>query len=89
MPLLHRQTFDPNLPVKTERHAQVFCYYEIAYTLNDLCAGLLFVIGSVLFFFSETTRMATWLFLLGSISFTIRPIIKILREFHLTKLPVD
>jgi hypothetical protein len=89
MSLFHRQAFDPDLPIKTERHRRVFRYYEIAYTLNDLCAGLLFVVGSVLFFFAETTTTATWLFLIGSVSFTIRPAIKLLREFHLTQLPVD
>ncbi len=89
MPILHRETFHPNLSTKTERHMQLFQYYQLAYTLNDLCAGLLFVIGSVLFFFEQTTYTATWLFLVGSISFTIRPAIKLLREIHLTRLPVD
>ncbi len=89
MSLLHRQAFDPTLPTKTERHTQVFRCYELAYTLNDFCAGLLFVIGSILFFSAATTYMATWLFLVGSVSFTIRPAIKLLRDFHLIQLPVD
>ncbi len=89
MSLFHPETFDLSLPTKTERHTQVFQYYEIAYTLNDLCAGFLFLIGSVLFFFASTTYAATWLFLVGSVSFMIRPTIKFLREVHLTQLPVD
>jgi hypothetical protein len=61
--------------------------YEVLYHANDFVAGLTFVIGSVLFFWPETEHDGTWLFLVGSILFTLRPAINVARDFHLTRLP--
>lgn len=46
----------------------------------DFSAAVLFVVGSILFFKTDTTYLATWLFLVDSIFFGIRPTIKLLRE---------
>ncbi|WP_352950748.1 YrhK family protein [Roseibium sp. SCP14] len=47
----------------------------------DFSAAALFVVGSILFFKESTTYAGTWLFLVGSIMFGLRPTIKLLREF--------
>jgi len=58
----------------------------LAYTLVDFLAAAMFVIGSILFFEPETTTAATWLFLIGSIFFGLRPTITMIREIAYIRL---
>lgn len=60
--------------------------YEVASIINDLLVALWFVIGSILFFSPETSRAGTWLFLLGSIQLTIRPVIRLTRRVHVQRV---
>ncbi len=84
MPLL--RMFSHNLADASERHGAIWRNYQIVYHLNDFLAGVMFVLGSVLFFWEETMTSATVLFVIGSIQFTVRPLIQVLRDFHLTRL---
>ena len=59
---------------------------EIAYTVVDFSAAALFVIGSFLFFDESTTYVATWLFVVGSVLFGLRPTIKLYREITYFRL---
>ena len=59
--------------------------YETVSIINDIVAGLLFVVGSALFFSPATTYAATWLFLIGSVSMLLRPTIRLTRRVHLTR----
>ena len=60
--------------------------YETLSIANDVLIGVIFLIGSFLFF-SETTAVAgTWLFVLGSVLMLIRPVIRLVRRFHLRRL---
>lgn len=72
--------FDPANYQRSARHRKIYAYTELAYTAVDFSAALLFVIGSVLFFNEDTTVTGTWLFLIGSILFGMRPTIKLVRE---------
>lgn len=72
----------------TKRHAEVYGFYERLYTIIDLSAGILFLIGSILFFKESTTYAATWLFVLGSVLFVARPLSRFAREFHIARLPL-
>ena len=47
---------------------------------------LMFVIGSLLFFKAETTYVGTWLFLIGSVLFSLRPGVKLFREIALIRM---
>jgi hypothetical protein len=58
-------------------------WYEALSIINDAMIGIWFVIGSVLFFSPTTTRAGTWLFVIGSIQLTIRPVIRLGRLLHL------
>lgn len=69
-------------------HARVYGRYEKLYTLNDFCAALLFLVGSVMFFYQRLENPAVWCFVVGSVNFMLRPTIKVLREFHLARLPL-
>lgn len=72
--------FDPANHERSTRHREIYAYTEVAYTVVDFSAAVLFVIGSILFFSDSTTELGTWLFLVGSILFGLRPTIKLVRE---------
>lgn len=59
--------------------------YEVLSIGNDVLIAVWFVVGSVLFFFESTTVIGTWFFLVGSIQFLIRPLIRLLRRIHLRR----
>jgi hypothetical protein len=73
--------FDPDSHTRSARHRQIYSRTEVAYTAVDLAAAVMFVVGSVLFFWTSTTTAATWLFLVGSVLFGLRPTIRLFREF--------
>lgn len=60
--------------------------YEFLYTINDILIALWFIIGSFMFFNENTTYMGTWFFVVGSFELLIRPMIQIIKEFHLRKI---
>lgn len=78
--------FHPDNRRQSPRHAQLWAAYEIAFTAVDFLAAGLFVIGSILFFWSQTATQATWMFLLGSICFALKPTIRLTRELHYLRL---
>lgn len=73
--------FNPDNHTRSAEHKRIYAYCELAYTIVDVSAALLFVIGSILFFSDSTTYVGTWLFLVGSVLFGLRPTIKLYREF--------
>lgn len=60
--------------------------YELISIANDVFAGLLFLLGSFLFFSETTTYVGTWLFVVGSVSMLLRPTIRLARRIHLQKV---
>lgn len=62
--------------------ARYYARFELAYTLVDVTAALLFVIGSVMFFSEEWLTPGTWCFLVGSICFAFKPVLRIIRELR-------
>ncbi|MDO4906626.1 YrhK family protein [Neisseria sp.] len=81
MPIFH-----PDNRSRSPLHKKIYAYSELAYTIVDFSAALLFVIGSILFFSARTTYAGTWLFLIGSVLFGLRPTIKLCREFAYLRL---
>ncbi|MGJ8611995.1 MAG: YrhK family protein, partial [Octadecabacter sp.] len=71
---------------RSDAHKRIFANCELAYTTVDFAAALMFVVGSILFFSEETAYVATWLFLIGSVFFGMRPTIKLYRELSYLKL---
>lgn len=72
--------FHPANRTKTPRHAEIWAAYQIAHTIVDFAAAGMFIVGSALFFFDSTQVAATWLFLIGSIFFGLKPTIRLARE---------
>lgn len=60
--------------------------YETLSIVNDIFIGVLFVIGSALFFSPSTSYAATWLFVIGSVMMLVRPTIRLSRRVHLQRL---
>jgi hypothetical protein len=73
--------FNPDNHTRSAEHKKIYAYCELAYTIVDVSAAALFVIGSFLFFSAATTYFGTWLFVVGSVLFGLRPTIKLYREF--------
>ena len=46
---------------------EYYAWFELAYTTVDVCAALLFVVGSIMFFSTEWLTTGTWCFLIGSL----------------------
>ena len=80
--------FKIGLQDASKRHEKVYGFYEKLYTTIDLAAGLMFLIGSILFFWDSTMTLATWLFVVGSLLFVARPASRFAREYHLARLPL-
>ena len=59
---------------------------EVAYTVVDFLAALLFIAGSVFFFFESLVTAGTWLFLIGSVFFAMKPTIRLWREIKLLQM---
>lgn len=79
--------FDPENHSHSAAHKAVYIASEMAYTIVDFLAAVMFVVGSVLFFDEATTYAGTWLFLIGSILFGLRPAIRLYRELRYLSLP--
>ncbi|GHD28970.1 YrhK family protein [Nocardiopsis kunsanensis] len=60
--------------------------YEVISIVNDLLIAVWFIIGSIMFFFSELMVAGTWCFLAGSVELLIRPLIRLTRQVHVQRL---
>jgi len=78
--------FNPANYTISNDHKRLYALCEIAYTVVDVTAAALFVIGSLLFFNESTTYAGTWLFVVGSVLFGLRPAIKLYREIGYLRL---
>lgn len=80
--------FDHGLRSASPDHAKVVRRYELYRTIVEFLAAVFFIIGSVFFFYASLLVAGTWLFLIGSVLFAVRPTIRLLLELRLARLPV-
>lgn len=78
--------FHPDNSRLSPEHAKVWAAYEVAHTIVDFLAAGLFVVGSILFFYPATVVLGTWLFLIGSICFGLKPTIRLAREVKFLRM---
>lgn len=81
MPLFHHE----NRQASPEAKA-FYARVEIAYKIVDFSAAALFLVGSFLFFSEATQTLATWLFVLGSAAFAMKPTLRLWREVKLYRM---
>ncbi|WP_136636450.1 YrhK family protein [Pseudooceanicola onchidii] len=65
---------------------RVYALFELAHTCVDFGAALCFIIGSVMFFYDDLMTAATWLFLIGSVLFAVKPTLRLIREIKLISM---
>ncbi|MDF2232739.1 YrhK family protein [Albimonas sp. CAU 1670] len=75
--------FEPGAKHATAQSRRIFAIYEIVYTCVDFGAALTFIIGSIMFFSDAWQIPGTWMFLVGSILFAVKPTLRLVREVHL------
>ena len=75
--------FDPGAKHRSRNTGRLFAVYEIVYTCVDFGAALTFIVGSVMFFSEAWMEAGTWMFLVGSILFAVKPTIRLVREVHM------
>lgn len=78
--------FDPGARFRSQTHERIHAAYEFALTLSSFGAALLFVVGSVMFFFDAWQIPGTWCFLVGSVLFVVGPSLRFAREIHYLRL---
>lgn len=69
-----------------EAQRRVYAAFEIAYTIVDVLAAVLFIIGSVMFFYDSLMTAGTWMFLIGSVCFAMKPVLRLIREMRLAAM---
>tara|TARA_R110002020_G_scaffold150446_2_gene327165 strand:+ start:8402 stop:8689 length:288 start_codon:yes stop_codon:yes gene_type:complete len=74
--------FKPETRRRYMADKRAYALFELAYTAVDVSAALLFVIGSILFFWQAWQTAGTWCFLAGSICFALKPTLRIVRELR-------
>lgn len=74
------QIFHPQNNSASPEHERIYAIYEVWYTAVDFLAASLFLVGSVMFFWSSTQMPATWLFVIGSLCFALKPTLRLMRE---------
>lgn len=80
--------FSQGLREASRSHEEIVRRYEIGRTVVEFLAAATFIVGSIFFFYESLIYLGTWLFLIGSILFAVRPSIRLLLELHLAHLPV-
>ena len=74
-----------NLSPKSQNHAnKITTFYKALYQINDIVLGLIFLVGSFLFFSDKTMIAGTVLFVIGSLQMTARPIISFIHDLKLS-----
>jgi len=83
---LHFDTNNQNDSDATHAHAnQITSFYKAIYQINDIVLGLVFLIGSFLFFSNTTMTWGTILFVIGSLQMTARPVISFIHDLKLSR----
>ncbi len=71
---------------RTRDTRKVYAAYEIAHTAVDFAAAICFLIGSILFLWTEYEEQAIWLFIVGSGFFCMKPTLRLARELQLWRM---
>ncbi len=70
----------------SEESRLLYARFEVAYTLVEFLAAILFIIGSIMFFYETMQTAGTWMFLIGSFFFATKPTLRVIREIKLYRM---
>ncbi|WP_226782051.1 YrhK family protein [Oceaniglobus trochenteri] len=65
---------------------RLYARYELAHTMADFAAAVCFLVGSVMFFREAWQYTGTWLFVVGSLLFALKPTLRLGREIRLYRM---
>ena len=68
------------------RHFVIQRRYEALGVINDLLIAIWFLIGSIFFLNDSLMQSGTWLFIVGSAQFLIKPLIKLASLIHVSRI---
>ncbi len=68
------------------RHIVLQRRYEAIGAINDLFIAIWFLIGSIFFLYDSLMQNGTWLFIIGSAQFLIKPLIKLASLIHVSQI---
>ena len=74
--------FAPDARRMSQQHQKLYALYELAFTIVEFTAGVLFLVGSWMFFYQSLQDPAIWCFVVGSACFVVGPSLKVVREIH-------
>jgi hypothetical protein len=60
--------------------------YQWTHLVVDFAAALMFVSGSIFFLYPGFQDTGSWLFLIGSLFFAMKPTIRLMRFLHIRRL---
>lgn len=63
--------------------------YETLSIVNDFMIAVWFLVGSIMFLYSDLVADGTWLFILGSAQLAIRPALRLAAHIHLQRIPAS
>ena len=87
MGVMNAQSTNQTITLEVGHHELIIRdRYEIASISNDILIGVIFLVGSFLFFSEATMTFATWLFVMGSALMLVRPVIRLSRRTHLKRI---
>jgi uncharacterized membrane protein YgdD (TMEM256/DUF423 family) len=70
----------------TEESRRLYALFELLHTLADFGAATLFIVGSIMFFSEQWVTFGTWLFLVGSVLFALKPSLRLWCEIRLYRM---
>ncbi|RXJ86389.1 YrhK family protein [Arcobacter sp. CECT 8985] len=68
------------------RHIVIQRRYEFLVAINDFFIALWFLIGSFFFLYDSLMKSGTWLFIVGSAQFLLKPLIKLISMVHVARV---
>ena len=77
--------FNTNRFNEDDHAKQISFFYKALYQINDIVLGIIFLIGSFLFFSDQTMIAGTILFVIGSLQMTARPVISFVHDMKLSR----
>ncbi|MFD1797505.1 hypothetical protein FQV27_11895 [Paracoccus aurantiacus] len=80
------QAFRPDLNARSEEARVLKAKVEVAYTIANFVAAIFFLLGSIMAFWPSTGTLTTWMFILGSVVFAIKPTLNAWREVKLYQM---
>lgn len=69
-----------------QEHIVIQRRYEALGALNDFLIAIWFLVGSVMFLSNSLRETGTWLFILGSTQFLVKPAIKLISLIHVKRI---